>query len=347
MECLGVITHVDEQTDWVSSITYVQKAMVNYICAWIPMTSTRSSTVTITRHPQWRKLLTSLHTLASLLNYMPTMDTGQLSSNRTPACSLLSTVPSVDTTSCDFPLVWSAPKTSSRKRWVRSSKNAKDVSEFQMTSQCMATLRWNMMPTYEISWELPANMTWCSTHRRHMWRPRLSTSLDASTMPMVSTQTLKTWCCTCITSTHKHHQASRVLRSSHLPKSLHPWSIHLDCPSMRAAQEGHRLQLETYLWHCFWADQGSCHQWHQSQVLWPITTHDYPSWCLTVGLGTALLQNGKPVALASKALTETECWYANIERDVSCCLWRGEIPHLCLWMIIQDWIRPQAAWIHL
>ena len=26
MECLGVITHVDEPMDWVSSITYVQKA---------------------------------------------------------------------------------------------------------------------------------------------------------------------------------------------------------------------------------------------------------------------------------------------------------------------------------
>ena len=26
MECMGVITHVDQATDWVSSITYVQKA---------------------------------------------------------------------------------------------------------------------------------------------------------------------------------------------------------------------------------------------------------------------------------------------------------------------------------
>ena len=26
MECLGVITHVDKPTDWVSSITYIQKA---------------------------------------------------------------------------------------------------------------------------------------------------------------------------------------------------------------------------------------------------------------------------------------------------------------------------------
>ena len=34
-----------------------------------------------------------------------------------------------------------------------------------------------------------------------------------------------------------------------------------------------------------------------------------------VGLGAALLQNGKPVTFASKALTKTECWYANIERE--------------------------------
>ena len=34
-----------------------------------------------------------------------------------------------------------------------------------------------------------------------------------------------------------------------------------------------------------------------------------------VGLGAAVLQNGKPMAFASKALTETECQYANIERE--------------------------------
>ena len=33
-----------------------------------------------------------------------------------------------------------------------------------------------------------------------------------------------------------------------------------------------------------------------------------------VGLGAALLQNGKPIAFASKALTKTKCWYTNIER---------------------------------
>ena len=35
-----------------------------------------------------------------------------------------------------------------------------------------------------------------------------------------------------------------------------------------------------------------------------------------VGLGAALLQNGKPIAFASKALTKTECRYANIEREM-------------------------------
>ena len=35
-----------------------------------------------------------------------------------------------------------------------------------------------------------------------------------------------------------------------------------------------------------------------------------------VGLGTTLLQNSKPMAFASKALTKTECQYANIEREM-------------------------------
>ena len=36
---------------------------------------------------------------------------------------------------------------------------------------------------------------------------------------------------------------------------------------------------------------------------------------LQVGLGAALLQNNKPIAFASKALTNAECRYANIERE--------------------------------
>ena len=46
-----------------------------------------------------------------------------------------------------------------------------------------------------------------------------------------------------------------------------------------------------------------------------------------VGLGAALLQNGKPIAFASKALTKTECRYANIEREMLAAVFRAERFH--------------------
>ena len=145
-----------------------RRQMASYVCTWIPVTSMRASAVIITRCPLWRKLLMSSCTLTSSPSWMPTMDTGQLSSTRTPACLQLSTVPSEDTVSFDFPLAWSVPKTSSRRRWIRSLKNDKDVLKSQTTSPSMAALRQNMMPAYEISCRLPTNTAWCSIHRKHM-----------------------------------------------------------------------------------------------------------------------------------------------------------------------------------
>ena len=43
-----------------------------------------------------------------------------------------------------------------------------------------------------------------------------------------------------------------------------------------------------------------------------------------VGLGAALLQNGKPIAFASKALTKTECQYTNIEREMLAAVFGAE-----------------------
>ena len=43
-----------------------------------------------------------------------------------------------------------------------------------------------------------------------------------------------------------------------------------------------------------------------------------------VGLGAALLQNGKPMAFASKALTKTKCQYANIERQMPAAIFGAE-----------------------
>ena len=108
----------------------------------------------------------SLHTLATSPIWMPTMDTGQASSTRSPACLQHSTVHLEYTISCDFPLALSVPKTSSRKRWTRSTKSAKDASELQMTSPSMATLRWNTMPAYETSCGLPTNTIWYLTHKK-------------------------------------------------------------------------------------------------------------------------------------------------------------------------------------
>ena len=144
MECLGMITCVDEPMDWVSSITYVQKAN-GKLCLCLDPCDLNEAIC----HDHHK------------------MPTGQSSSTRTPACLQHSTVPSEDTVSCNFPLAWSVPKTSSRRRWSRSLKNAKDVLELQMTSLSMAALRQNMMPTYEITCRLPTNMTWCSIHRKH------------------------------------------------------------------------------------------------------------------------------------------------------------------------------------
>ena len=46
-----------------------------------------------------------------------------------------------------------------------------------------------------------------------------------------------------------------------------------------------------------------------------------------VGLGTALLQNGKPIAFASKAFTKTECRYVNIEREMLAAVFGAERFH--------------------
>ena len=53
----------------------------------------------------------------------------------------------------------------------------------------------------------------------------------------------------------------------------------------------------------------------------PVTIQVDASW---VGLGAALLQKGKPMVFASKALTKTECQYANIEREMLAAIFGAE-----------------------
>ena len=61
-----------------------------------------------------------------------------------------------------------------------------------------------------------------------------------------------------------------------------------------------------------------------------------------------LLQDEKPLAYASRALTPTQQWYAQIVKGHPCnCVWSAEISSVHLWKNNRRRNRPQAIAIHL
>ena len=76
-----------------------------------------------------------------------------------------------------------------------------------------------------------------------------------------------------------------------------------------------------FIWNCTY---NAAFEWVKEAVISGTTLRYFNSSlpvtiqvdALQVGHGAALLQNGKPVAFPSKALTETLCQYANIEREM-------------------------------
>ena len=84
-----------------------------------------------------------------------------------------------------------------------------------------------------------------------------------------------------------------------------------------------------FTWNCTYS---ATFQWVKEAVVSDTTLRYFdPSLPMTiqvdtsqVGLGAALLQNGKPMAFASKALNETECQYANIEREMLAVIFTAE-----------------------
>ena len=57
------------------------------------------------------------------------------------------------------------------------------------------------------------------------------------------------------------------------------------------------------------------------------------------GLGACLLQEGKPIAYASKSLTDTETRYANVERAPCHCIHLSVVQHLCTGKAIHSGVR--------
>ena len=124
-------------------------------------------------------------------------------------------------------------------------------------------------------------------------------------------------CCACSPSTHKCHWTPRVPQHGDIPQPLHPWPVHSECSSARTPEK--RSQL-----HSWNASYEATFQWVKQAIisdttlryfnsLLPVTIQDDAS---QVGLHVALLQNNKPIAFASKTLTNGKYKYANIEREM-------------------------------
>ena len=122
MEHLGMITCVDVPMDWVSSITYVQKAngklhlcldpcgLIEAICHNQHKMPTVEEVCHEFAHYHFFTKLDACH--------------GHWSIILNQDSSLLTTFNSPFRRYCFLQLPWSVPKTSSRKRWIRSLKSA-------------------------------------------------------------------------------------------------------------------------------------------------------------------------------------------------------------------------------
>ena len=62
------------------------------------------------------------------------------------------------------------------------------------------------------------------------------------------------------------------------------------------------------------------------------------------GLGTCLLQEGEPIAYASKSLTDTETRYANIERELLAIVFTCQRSTPMSWKGPSQWSQTISHW---
>ena len=136
MEALGVITQVDQPTDWVSSITFVQKANSELLLCLDPHDLNRAICHDHHKMPTVEEVT---HKFANS-HYFTKLE----ACHRYWSIVLDEESSLLTTFNSPFGLVFS--QESSRRRWTSSSKSALDVLELPMTSPYMVTLRQNTMP---------------------------------------------------------------------------------------------------------------------------------------------------------------------------------------------------------
>ena len=280
-----------------------RRQMASYACAWIPMTLMRPPAKIITRCPWWRKSLMSLCTLTSSPSWMPPWI---LVNHPWPGVQLLMTFnsPFRDTISCNFPLAWSVSQDIFQKKMdqiLRVQKNAlesqNDITVHGRTEVEHDACLWNLM------W-ITHKYDWCSIHRKHTWRLKLSISLAASTMPMVSTQTRERLM---LYTPYQYPQMSQNSKEFlGLVMYLSPFIPGLSTLTALCMSCSRRTQTSAGTTHTMslFSRSRKLLSVTPPQVFWPLTTGDNTGQCLPGRPCAALLQNGKPIAFVSKALTK-------------------------------------------
>ena len=135
------------------------------------------------------------------------------------------------------------------------------------------------------------------------------------------------WCCACSPSTHKCHWTPRVPQHGDISSPFVPGLSTLTAPLQEL------LKKDTnFTWNASY--EATFQQVKQAVVSDTTLGYFDPSLPVTiqvnasqVGLGAALLQNNKPVAFTSKTLTNAECRYINIEREMLAVVFGAERFH--------------------
>ena len=184
-----------------------------------------------------------------------------------------------------------------------------------------------MTSLYMVYW----GRTWCPSAEPHASSPQVWSCVHSTENtckgPSCKLLWLPVWCqwcpprpgegqcCTCSPSSHKCHWTQEFLGMvTYLSPFVHGLST-MTAPLQELKKDAKFTCNASYEATFQWVKQAiiSDATLRYFDPLLPVTIKVDAS---QVGLGAVLLQNNKPIAFASKALTDAECRYANIEREM-------------------------------